>query len=274
MTPEEELKRLNKLIRQYETVYRTTPDADQRERVERQLKDLQSYRQKILAVNVIDRREMEEAGDGGDEFAESPVLRRLSAENAIAPAGRGVLSFASKDAAMTSAQKEMFQLSLYAHYFQREYLPFLTEKQLKLDFKFSMDRDGFYNNFQALQRKIDNYREENSRLSEGIVSRDMETEIRKRAFKLTRLIDVDAARFFRAIGRFCDELEEDARGDGVKCLNGGAAIAFDVIEGRRVLQGRNVSDALAELADFTAEAVAFLNIPEMDAPENERADRH
>ena len=32
MTPEEELKRLNKLIRQYETVYRTTPDAEQRER--------------------------------------------------------------------------------------------------------------------------------------------------------------------------------------------------------------------------------------------------
>jgi len=274
MTREEELKRLNRLIRQYETVYRTTPDPDQRERVERQLKDLQSYRQKILAVNVIDRREMEEAGDGGDELAEYPVLKRLSAGNVIASAGRGVLSFASKDAAMTSAQKEMFHLSLYAHYFQREYLPFLTEKQLKLDFKFSMDRDGFYNSFQALQRKIDNYREENSRLSEGIVSRDMETEIRKRAFKLTRLIEVDAARFFRAIGRFCDELGEDARGDGVKCLNCDAEIAFDVIEGSRVLQGGNVSEALVELADFAAEAVAFLNIPEMDSQENERADRH
>ena len=174
----------------------------------------------------------------------------------------------------SSAQKQMFHLCLYAHYFQREYLPFLTEKQLKLDFKFSMDRDGFYNSFQALQRKIDNYREENSRLSEGIVSRDMETEIRKRAFKLTRLIEVDAARFFRAIGRFCDELGEDARGDGVKCLNCDAEIAFDVIEGSRVLQGCIVSDSLEELADFASEAVAFLNIPEMDSQENERADRH
>ena len=40
MTPEEELKGLNRLIRQYETVYRTTPDPDQREPLARQLQQL------------------------------------------------------------------------------------------------------------------------------------------------------------------------------------------------------------------------------------------
>jgi hypothetical protein len=274
MTPEEELKRLNRLIRQYETVFRTTPDPDQRERVERQLKELQSYREKILAVNVIDGRKMEEMPEGADEFAEYPILALLRQENAAAPPGRGVAQFSARDVTPTSTQTEMFHLALYARHFELEFLPFLTEKQLKLDFTFSMDRDGFYTVFQSLQRRIGEYREENRRLAEGMVSRDMETETRKRAFKLTRLIGVEAARFFRTIGRFCDELGEDARGDAVKCLNCEEEISFDMIEGSRLLQGRKVSEALAELEDFASEVVEFLNIPELETPEKERADRH
>jgi hypothetical protein len=274
MTPEEELKRLNRLIRQYQTVYRTTPDADQRERVERQLKELQSYRDKILAVNVIDTRAVEEKTEGPDELAEYPLLKKMLAESSTLPPSRAVADFAAANEAPTSAQLEMLHLSLYAGAFEREYLPFLTEKHLKLDFKFSMDRDAFYSSFQALQRKIGNYREENRRLAQGVVSRDMEAEIRKRALKLTRNIEVDAAKFFRAIERFCDELCEDAQGDGVKCLNCDAEISFDEIEGARSLQGRPVADALAELEEFAAEAVAYLNIPEIEVQENDRADRY
>jgi hypothetical protein len=274
MTPEEELKRLNRLIRQYEIVYKTTPDADQKERVESRLKDLRGYREKILAVNVIDRKELEEKGGGEDELAAYPILAELLADNEALPANRRAEPFVAGDAPPTSAQTEMFHLSLYARYFEREYLPFLTEKQLKLDFKFSLDRDAFYNRFQELQRKIENFREENARLAEGMVSRDMELEIRKRSYKLTRLIGVDAARFLRAVGRFCGELQEDARGDGVKCLNCNAEISFDHIEGERVLEGRTVRDALLELEQFASEAVSYLNIPEIESQESERADRH
>lgn len=274
MTPEEEVKRLNKLIRQYETVYRTTPDVDQRERVERQLKELRSYREKILAVNVINARDLEDAPVGEDELAAAPLLKLLVAQNAALPPSQTVASFAVKDAAPTTSQKEMFHLSLYARYFEKEYLPFLTEKRLKLDFKFSLDRDGFYGAFQALQRKMENYREENKRLAEGMVSRDMEMEVRKRALKLTRHIAVEAAKFFRSIERFAAELAEDAQGDGVKCLDCDTEISFDSIEGRRVLEGRRVADALGDLRDFSIEAIAYLNIPEIEIQENERADRH
>jgi hypothetical protein len=273
MTPEEEVKGLNKLIRQYETVYRTTPDADQRERVERQLKDLRGYRDKILAVNVINAQDLEEAPEELDEYAATPLLRQLVVLNGLTPRD-GIPSFASKDAAPTTAQKEMFNLSLYARHFEKEFLPFLAEKQLKLDFKYSLDRDGFYSSYQSLQRRIESYREENKRLAEGMVSRDMEMEIRKRAIKLVRLIEAEAARFFRALEIFAAELAEDAQGDGVMCLNCEAEISFDSIEGRRALQGRKVADALGDLRDFALEAIAYLNIPEIDSQESERADRH
>ena len=91
---------------------------------------------------------------------------------------------------------------------------------------------------------------------------------------LARLIQAEAARFFRAIGRFCATLIEDAHGDMVKCLNCNGVISFDSIEGTRVLQGRTVGGALSELQGFAAEAVAFLHIPEVEGQETERANRH
>jgi hypothetical protein len=257
MTPEEELKRLNKLIRQYETVYRTTPDAGQRERAARQLKEMRSYRAKILAVNVIDREKIEEPAENRDELAPFPILKAL-------------------EEADTSdiEDQEIARIILYVRHFQAEYLPFLTEKQLKLDFKFSMDRDGFYRRFQELDRKIVDFLDERRRLDEGLFSKDMETEVRKRGFKLKRLIAVEASRFFRSIERFAKELVEDANGDGVKCLNGEREIAFDEIEGKKSLEGKTVLEALGELGALAAEVVAFLNIPEIETQENERADRH
>jgi hypothetical protein len=274
MTPEEELKRLNRLIRQYEIVYKTTPDADQKERVELKLKELSGYRAKILAVNIIDGSDLEEKGSVVDELADYPILRRLIASNDVLPPARQASSFSAADESPTATQEEMYHLSLFMRHFEREYLPFLTEKQLKLDFKFSMDRDAFFSRFQEVQRKIENFREENARLSDGSVSRDREMDVRKRTGKLTRLTQADAARFFRAVRRFSGELKEDAGGDGVKCLNCDGEIFFDQIEGQRILQGRTVRDALGDLEQFALEVISYLNIPDMESQESERADRH
>jgi DNA primase len=274
MTPEEEVKRLNKLIKQYETVYRTTPDPDQKERVERQLKDLTSYREKILMVNIISEQDLDDEPEREDALAAAPLLKGLLAKNSTLPPMEAVTPFAPRDTAPTAAQEEMFHLALYVYHFEREFLPFLTEKQLKLDFKFSLDRDAFYNSFQAIRRKISAYHDENRRIADGLVSRDMELEIRKRTMKLTRLIQAEAARFFRAVQRFSGELIEDAHGDMVKCLNCNGVISFDAIEGTRLLQGRTVGGALGDLREFASEAVTYLNIPEIEGQESESADRH
>jgi hypothetical protein len=275
MTPEEELARLNRLIHQYESVYRTTANPEQRERVGRQLRELRGTREKILAVHVIDPEiQQEETEEPEDELAPFPLLRGLRAENAGLPAPAAVASFAPKNVEPTASQEEMFNLSLYTRRFEREFLPFLTVKHLKLDFKFSLDRDSFYGACQDLQRSLGDYREECRRLGEGVVSKNMERETRARALKLTRRIAVDGAKLFRGLERFASELRADAASDGTKCLNGDAEISFDAVEGRRELQGRHVSDALGDLARLCTEAVAYLNVPEIDIQESERADRH
>ena len=188
MTPEEEVKGLNKLIRQYETVFRTTTDPDQRIRVQRQLKDLREYREKILAVHVINEADLaDERVMRDDPLDHAPLLRALLAKNETDTRADAVPPFSAPNAEPTKIQLEMFHLALYVRYYEKEYLPFLTEKQLKLDFGLSFDRDRFYNTFQALERKMASYREENRRILEGMVGRDMELEVRKRNSMLTRL---------------------------------------------------------------------------------------
>jgi len=274
MTPEEEVKRLKKLIRQYETVYRTTPDPAQRTRVERQLKELRDYRDKILAVNVIQDHDLEEHGADDDPLSRAPLLRAIAERNAALPPREAVAPFVEADTAPTANQLEMFHLALYLRFLEREYLPFLTEKQLRLDFKYSMDRDAFYSAFQSLGRRMAEYGAENRRAPDAPGSREVELKVRERAAKLTRLVQSEAARFFRSIQKFCRDLEDDAHGDMVKCLNCNGVISFDAIEGTRLLQGRTVGGALRDLRVFAEEAVAYLNVPEIEGQESGRADRY
>lgn len=258
MTPEEELRKLNRLIRQYETVYRTTADAEQRDRAGRELKELKSYRGKILAVNEIDRGKLAEPSAADDALAEYPVLAGLAAADTEAWEG----------------DQEVRHIALYLGHFEREFLPLLTETRLKLDFKHSLERDGFYRRFQEVQRRLADWHEAHRRLDEGGFNRDLESEVRTRIFKLKRNLAVEANRLFRAAGRFADTLVDDARGDGVKCLNGDDAVTFDRIEGERLLAGLTVTDALLALASLAEEVTGYLRVPDVDDRENDRADRY
>lgn len=274
MTPEEELRQLNKLIRQYETVYRTATDEEQRGRVGKELKKLRSYRDKILAVNVIDGKDLEEQAETQDDLDDYPLLKKLLDEKDAAEAARRVVEPDEDAVELSPAEREVSRVALYLEFFQLEYIPFLTEMRLKLDFKFSMERDGFYGRIQDLERKIADYRDEVARLAEGGFKKEMETEVRKRTLKLKRILEAEASRFFRAVKSFTVELVEDAHADGVKCLNADQVISFDKIEGRRLLAGRTVVSALEELGVFAAEVIEFLNIPDIESQENERADRY
>ncbi len=275
MTPEEELKRLNKLIKQYETVYHTATDGDQRERVGKELKKLKSYRDKILAVNVIETEELEESADKADELEEYPILRSIIDEQESDRAQKRKMALhVDEQRTLSPSQHEVSRIALYTGYFEHEYIPFLTEMRLKLDFKFSMERDGFYGRFQDLTRKIADFDDEATRLAEGGYSKEIEMEVRKRTFKLKRILEVEVSRFFRSVKRFTGELIDDAHTDGVKCLNADSEIHFDKIEGKRLLEGVTVAEALDMLSSFAEEAISYLNVPEIESQENERADRY
>jgi len=258
MTPEEELKKLNHLIRQYETVYQTTKTTEQRERVGKQLSELRRSRQMIVDVNLIDAKALQQA----EALEEFKHLHRLLDGEGHRTAEERLEPLTALGSEPTLAQEEVFNLMLYVRFFRSEFLPFLAEKRLKLDFKFSRDRSSFYGKFSELERKLDDFRAENVRLSNGSLGREIELEMQKRLDRLKGNIKSDAARFYRSIVTFCEELAEDAKGGGVKCLNGSEEITFEDIEGKHLLEGRQVRDALALLSNLAAEIVAYLKVPE------------
>ena len=135
--PEEELRRLNKAISQYSVVFRTSNSAAQKDRVEAKLKSLMEFRETLLQVFDI--------SDEGEPPAEidSETMEGLK-----------YLSQILRDGQTESIEdREMNKLSLYLNFFDREFMRIFSERQMKLDFQHSLERDGFYHRFQEITRK-------------------------------------------------------------------------------------------------------------------------
>jgi hypothetical protein len=254
VNPQEELAKLERVIRQYEGVVRTTVDPAQQARVFEKLKALRMYRDKL-------QRTFE--ASGGPEAAEAEAeppdpLEKYSylalARSLCGPADEG-------------SDRETAALTTYLRCFAAEYLVLLSQRQLKLDFKYSLERDGFYGRYRDLQRKLDDLRQELLKNERGEHRPELREEAHKRAFKMHRSVAVETHRFFKAIVAFASDLIEDIETDGFKCLNGTATVRFEPVEGKRHLEGVRVVDALKQMRGYAAEVIEFLNLPEFEAQE-------
>ncbi len=246
MDPEVELKKINKVIREYEAILKTSIDVDQRGRVSKELKELKSYRDKIVAMNIISEPHEEDTPEY-DELLEFPFLKMLLDKN--------------KEKIFTDSEAN--SMYRYMEFFEKEFLPFLSETKLKLDFKYSLERDGFYHRFQDLLRRMQDFIGESRRIEEGTFRADVEEEMKKRNFKMKRILSLEMDRFFKSIVQFSADLIDDIEEDSLKCLNGNDMITFDPIEGKRYLEDSKVCDALENLLVFSDEIIKYLNVPDI-----------
>ncbi|MBN1835458.1 MAG: hypothetical protein JW820_06370 [Spirochaetales bacterium] len=258
MTPEEELKRVNRLIRQFESVYRTTSDALQRERVSRELRQLKTQKEQIESFHELDPGGLEEDVQT-DELQGLEFLKRILAMPQKSREGA--------DSALPEDREQLY-LATYLQFFEHEFLPLLSEAKLKLDFKHSLERDGFYHRFGNLRRLFMDLDDEDSRMDPYFVEKHAE-DLRQRSFKKKRNLAVEADRFFRSLVRFSGDLVEDIVQGGSVCLNHRDMLHFDrKIEGSRYLEGESVRGALEQLNNLGKEIVSFLNVPQIEAQES------
>ena len=260
MTPAEELRHLNRLIRQFESVFKSTRDPHQRERVTRELRQLKTYKQKLESFHEFDPRELEEPGEQ-NELEELPFLKQAMA------AGGEEDSPASRVRAEDYQDREAYQLGLYLAYFESEFLALLSETRLKLDFKHSLERDSFYHRFENLRRLLEDLREDAQRM-EDYLGQKHEEEMRMRSFKKSRNLIMESDKFFRNLQNFSGGLSEDIAGSGSICLNPRDLLRFDRLQGSRLLEGLSVEKALAALAEFSSEVSRFLNVPQIESQES------
>jgi hypothetical protein len=245
--PEKELKKIEDAIKHYSVILKTTVDPTQQRRVGKKLRELKTYRDKILSMFYIEDKE---------EGLQRVLIKREEEnflERLIAIRGE-----------KTDIDIEVYHLTLYMDFFYSEFLSIFSERKLKLDFKYSMDRDNFHQKYLTVKRRLDDYLQEAVRIREGAYTKEVEIDMRRRNIKIKRNLFIEAYRFFKNIQAFTLDLLTDLKSDGLKCLNGDDIISFELIEEKRYLEGFIVKEGLEELSQFTIEVLSYLNIPEIE----------
>jgi hypothetical protein len=259
MTPEEELKTLNKTIRQFESVFKSTKDPNQRARVNKELNKLKTYRDKLQSFHEFDSKEFEEPA-AVDEWAGLSYLKTILEKEGKKSRDRKVSYEGSLE------DRELYYLFLYLNFFEEDFLTILSETKLKLDFKHSLERDSFYHRFENLRRLFDNLHEDSSTV-DLYSGQQHEEDMRKRSFKKKRNVIVEADKFMRSVSRFSGVLVTDIEAGGLICLNAEDKLHFDRLEGKRFFEGKEVREALKELKRFAREVIEFLNVPQIESRE-------
>ncbi len=151
---------------------------------------------------------------------------------------------------------------LYMDYFEREFLGMFTSRRMRLDVKYSVERDSFYDLLHQVSRSLKNYRTEADRIASGSYTKQYEADILKRKVEMRHAVLVEIDRFFRKLRRFAKELIADIDGDGLLCQNPEAELGYSRLDEERLLKGRTVEDGIRTLLEYATEAVEYLDIPE------------
>ena len=260
MTPEEELKRLYRLIREFEAVFKSTRDPLQRERVAKELRELKTYKERLESFHDIDPSKLAEP-ERIDELEYFPHLKE-----AVALSGRED-SALGKPVEEDYQDRELYHLALYLSLFESEFLSLLSETRLKMDFKYSLERDSFYHRFENLRRLLLDIKEDTSRMDEYL-GRKHEEDLRLRGFKKKRNIILEADKFFRNLANFAGSLTEDIVAGGSVCLNADDVLRFGRDQNKRLLEGLTVEQALARLHELGKEVVSYLDVPQFEVQES------
>jgi len=245
--PEEELRKINKVITQYTLVLRTTSDLSQQDRAKQKLATLRAYKQKLLQVYDLEEGENPKSTSS---IADTKKSRKYLSE---------ILRQGINE---TISDPEMNKLKLYLEFFDREFLMIFSERKMRLDFQHSLERDSYYHRFQDILRKMRDFRDELQQIEKSEKRAEDNVEKKKRILRMKRVLTIEANRMFGSVVRFADELVMDIENDGLKCLNGNASVHFDDIEGKKYLDGRKLYEALQSISEFSQEVIEFLNVPD------------
>ena len=239
-------RRVSKRISDLQGRLRTSSDSLSRKNIVDELSKLEQQRMTIDNVVV---------GSGDDRSAEDyresyPSLAELEQR------------YRSLRRAHSLQVRELQSLLLYLRYFDDEFIGLFSERRLKLDVKYSVERDGFYHHFSQLSRRVGNYCDEAMRVQEGNYAKSYQRDLMKRIVEMRHAVVIEAAGFFRRVYSFTEELIDDLDGDGILCQNGDAELSYSELDRETELRGMTVRAGLQHLFDACDEILGFLDVPD------------
>lgn len=197
----------------------------------------------------------EEAADDGEAQEEAPQ-ERFPLLNQLYQRNPDILQKSQH------LERDIRASVLYLHYLEAEFLGMFTSRKMRLDVKFSVERDSFYDLFYQVSRSLKNYRTEADRIAEGSYTKQYEAEILKRKVEMRHAVLIEVDWFFRKLRRFAKELIADIEGDGLLCQNPQEELSYSEIDQEEFLRGSTVEDGIRSLYAYASEAVEYVDIPD------------
>jgi len=236
------------ILKQLEGVYNTSTDLDQRKRVARDIRDVKrsiSNLQSILSLQ--------------QKYGLIQVQHELESDEAFKLLSRIMVAKFIND----SRDTEMDALVSYVDFYEKNYLPVLSEYYVKLDYNNSMKRDVFYPRYMEMKRMLNEYMYEvEVQIREEFTSIAVYKD-KSMVYKLRQQYLMGLDKYYRDLRAFLDELLNDHTSGGSTVLNPLDFVSMSEFEIDRKMDGYTVINALLEIQTYSDEIIRFLAIPNM-----------
>jgi len=236
------------LLKQLEGVYKTSLNSAQKKRVLREIRDIKISLRNLKAV-----LELHEGIEGTDETFPGEEERIFSILSMIK-----VQKFSE-----VSRDKEMDAVISYADFFEKNYLPILSEYYIKLDFNNSLKRDTYYPRYMEIKKLLKEYSYENEVHTRKEYDSIASYKDKSNVYKIRQryLLSLDA--YFKDLRTFTETLISNYMSGGSIIMNPHDRIGLSEFENDRRLDGYTLIDALSEMYTFFDEFNRFLGIPKL-----------
>ena len=247
--PEKEYDKLLSSIATLKTILKGSANTSQNMPLIEKIQKLEKQKMQLEQVYSIKQNESNEELPESDTF---PILSNIFTR------------FNKTEIAEKITDTEAKSLYIYLLHFDKEFLCFFNKKKMKLDVKYSIDRDGVYDQFTKLYRLFEDYAGENSRYQNDEYSKQMQNEFLQRIGKMKHSIFIQANTFFSQLYDFAEDLISDLGKDAILCLNGDEVLDFSGYTIKSFLNNLTVKNALIKLHEYSLEVVEYINIPDFN----------
>lgn len=249
----QELLKLQKVLKQYEGILRTSKNPEQISRTKKEIKKIQ------------DQIEMIAPGGLSEDIV---VSNRSSASPSVSYVV--LKDFPIQKASPTSDDEDVNLLHTILLAWEKEFLPAQGDSHTKLDFSLSVERDSHYTILENCKRHLKS-------LTDTIESyhqagrEDLKAQLRDMKQRYTRHFLQEGYQFLKKVKEFWKKVEDDINQNGMRCLNKDETIVFNKkFEQATYFQGKTVREMIKIVNIFLDEAIAALNIPEFNTPKDIR----
>jgi hypothetical protein len=256
-----ELESKRRVLKQLEGVYKTSTSLFQKKRVLREIHNVKNLIQNLRGRLLMSGSEEEEFL-GFTDLVPPPAPRpdeRRPAQGAYSLLGFVPVSRHRDD----SRDREIDAIVSYGVFFEKNYLPLLSDYYIKFNFSHSIKRDTFYPRHMEIKKALKEYNYEldilNREEFNSIAHYRDKSVIHKVRHRYLLLLD----RYFKDLRDFLDELIGDLRAGGTFVLNPYEKVNLSEFEDNRRLDGLSVAEILEEMRTFSGEFTRFLSMPDI-----------